>query len=190
MKKSLLAVFGLIVSVAAFAAPVEADLDLSSYEDVLSGSYDIDKILSTEILGHNVAGIYQVNDGLSDSGSTAEIQQIGGEGNRAMIWQSAYNSSAQIIQTDGSNNVARLVQTGSGHRATLIQTDGSDNVMTVQMLGQNARIEATQVDAISNVLSVILNSGSSLKITQTGEGNNFSASLAPNVAITVTQTGQ
>jgi hypothetical protein len=190
MKKSLLAVLGLFVSVAAFAAPFDADLDLSSYEDVLSGSYDIDKILSSYIVGSNTAGIYQVNDGLIDSGSTAEIQQIGGEDNRAMIWQSAYNSSAQIIQTDGSNNVARLVQTGSGHQATLIQTDGSDNVMTVQMLGQNARIEATQVDAISNVLSVILNSGSYLKITQTGEGNSFSANLAPNVAITVTQTGQ
>ncbi len=167
------------------------DLDLSSFEDIASGSYDLDRQTSGgAAVDSNVAGIFQIGTNNIDLGSVAEIHQTGGLGNRAMIWQSGYNHSALIQQTEGENNTARLAQVGSGHYANLIQTDGSNNVMTVQMLGQNARIEASQVDATDSVLTVIMNSGSQLMITQTGSGNLFSTSLGPNVSLTVTQTGQ
>jgi hypothetical protein len=190
MKKTLSVLLGTFILNSSFAAPVDADLDLSSYENVVSGSYDLDHLLSTRVVNsHNVAGIYQVNNGFDELGSKAEIQQIDGVGNRAMVWQSAYSSSAQIIQTDGINNLVRLVQTGSGHMAKLAQTDGSANVMTVRMLGANAQIDVTQFDARSNVLDVTLNTGSQLKGTQTGLGNNFSVEIAPNISVTFTQTG-
>lgn len=189
VKKTNFAFLCLFINGAAFAAPFVGNYDLSSYDDLASGVYDLDRQLSTLNTAHNVAGIYQVNDGQSVTGSMAEIHQIGGSGNRAMVWQSGTNQSALIEQTDGYNNAARLAQSGSGHIANLIQNGGSNNVMMVQMLGSNARIDASQVDATSSSLSVVLNSGSRFSGNQTGAGNNYSINLPPNTSMTLNQTG-
>jgi hypothetical protein len=190
VKKTLFALLALCGFGAALSAPFEADLDLGLYQDIASGSYDLDSLLSVVQTGHNVAGIYQVNAGQDDMGSMAEIHQIGGVGNLAMVWQSGNTHLAKIEQIDGVNNLARLAQVGTGHIANLMQNGGADNVMVVQMLGTNARIDVTQIDATSSVLSVVLNSGSQLQGTQTGAGNYFSAELAPNISVTFTQPGR
>jgi hypothetical protein len=168
------------------------DIDLTSTADIASGAYDLDaQYLGRSFYGSgNVAGIYQQQTDDVDLGNVAEIQQIDGVTNLAMIWQQGFNHEAHIIQNGGENNVARLAQVGTGHYASLTQTGGSDNVMFVHMLGDNARIVASQVDAISNVLSVVLNTGSQLTVTQSGEGNRFSTVLAPNTIMFVNQTGQ
>ena len=167
------------------------DMDMNAFADIASGAYDLDQqILGARNVGSNVAGIYQIGNEDPDLSNVAVIEQTGGEGNRAMIWQSGDSHWAKITQdNEGINNTARLVQIGSGHFANLIQSGGSDNVMMVQMLGQGARINATQVDAVSNVISVVLNSGSQLTVTQTGYGNNFSTVLAPNTVMQVNQSG-
>lgn len=167
------------------------DIDLTSSADIASGAYDLDtQYLGSSFYGNgNVAGIYQQQLDDVDMGNVAEIHQIDGANNLAMIWQQGFNHEAHILQDGGENNVARLAQVGSGHYANLTQSGGTDNVMFVHMQGDNARIVASQVDAISNVLSVVLNTGSQLTITQSGEGNRFSSVLAPNTIMFVNQTG-
>ena len=167
------------------------DLDLTSTSDLVTGEYDLDyQYMGSSFYGNgNVAGIYQQQANDVDLGNVAEIQQIDGVTNLAMIWQQGFNNEAHIFQESGENNVARLSQLGSGHYAYLSQSGGSDNTMFVQMVGTSARIEASQVDAISNSLWVVLNAGSQLFITQTGEGNNFSTVLSPGTVMNVIQTG-
>lgn len=189
--KKILAVATMMFVICSASMAQSLSIDLTSTADIASGAYDLD----TQYLGRsfygsgNVAGIYQEQINDVDLGNVAEIQQIDGVTNLAMIWQQGFNHEAHIIQNGGENNVARLAQVGSGHYASLTQTGGSDNVMFVHMLGDNARITASQVDAISNVLSVVLNTGSQLTVTQSGDGNRFSAALAPNTVMVVNQTG-
>ena len=131
VKKTVSACLSLVVGVAVMDSPFEGHYDLSKYDDLASGIYDLDRQLLTVNSRHNVAGIYQVNTEL-DPGNMAEIHQIGGIGNRGMIWQSGFNHAAKIEQVDGSNNVARLAQSGSGHIANLLQDGGSGFVPGVR----------------------------------------------------------
>jgi len=190
MKKLLIS--GLLAMAGGTCMAQALQLDLTSTTDLATGEYDLDlQYMGSSFYGNgNVAGIYQKQANDVDLGNVAEIQQIDGATNLAMIWQEGFNLEAHILQDGGENNVARVAQLGSGHYARLTQTGGSDNVMFVQMLGSNARIEATQTDAISNSLWVVLNSGAQLTITQSGEGNRFSTVLAPGTIMNVTQTGQ
>lgn len=166
-------------------------LDLTSTSDIATGEYDLDtQYLGSSFYGSgNVAGIYQQQTDSVDMGNVAEIQQIDGVTNLAMIWQQGYNNEAHISQEAGENNIARLSQLGSDHFARLLQSGGSDNIMFVQMVGSGARIEASQVDGISNSLWVVLNTGSQLNIMQSGEGHLFSTVLSPGTIMNVTQTG-
>lgn len=184
-------IFGLL-TLLAVGSSMALDLDLSDNPDIASGAFDLDtQYNGVSSFGNgNVAGIYQVNNEDADLVNKAEIQQVDGLNNLAMIWQSGFSNEAHIFQTEGENNVARLLQIGSGHYAHLTQSGGTDNIMTVTMLGESAVINATQIDAVSNVLSVVLNSGSNLSITQSGAGNTFSTVMAPNTRMVVTQTGQ
>jgi len=174
------------------AAPL--DLDLTSFADLASGAYDLDtQYNGVSSWGNgNVAGIYQFNSGQynPDLVNIAEIQQVDGVNNLAMIWQGGFGNEAHIYQTGGENNIARLAQLGSAHYASLTQIGGSDNVMMVQMLGVGASITASQTDATNNTISVVLNSGSNLTVTQSGNGNMFSTVMAPRTSMTVNQTGQ
>ncbi len=178
-----------LVGVSAMSQDLQ--LDLTATSEIAAGEYDLDtQYMGSSFYGRgNVAGIYQLQTDGVDMGNVAEIQQIDGVTNLAMIWQQGFNNEAHIFQEAGENNVARLSQLGSGHYAYLSQSGGSDNTMFVQMVGTSARIEASQVDAISNSLWVVLNAGSQLFITQTGEGNNFSTVLSPGTIMTVIQTG-
>jgi len=182
------------------------NLDLSATTDIASGAYDLDlRYNGFSAWGKgNVAGIYQVNSDLPLGNSadeqantlnqgwanTAEIQQINGLNNLAMIWQQGYNNEAHIYQIQGENNQARLAQMGAGNYANLLQMGGSDNVMMVHMLGDGARVTASQTDATNSILSVVLNTGSNLTATQSGRGNSFSVELAPGLSMVVNQTGR
>jgi hypothetical protein len=188
MKKLII---GLLAALA-MGSSMALDLDLSDNPDIASGEFDLDtQYNGVSSFGNgNVAGIYQINNEDADLVNKAEIQQVDGVNNLAMIWQSGFSHEARIFQTEGENNIARLLQIGSGHYAHLTQIGGIDNIMTVTMLGESAIINATQTDAVSNVLIVVLNSGSNLNITQSGEGNNFTAVMASNTSMVVRQTGQ
>jgi len=190
MKKLLTGMVMVLALCSGMAQPL--DLDLTSTADIASGAYDLDtQYNGISAWGNgNIAGIYQVNLDDADLRNIAEIQQVDGLNNLAMIWQSGSGNEGRIYQTGGENNQARLAQVGTGHYANLSQLGGSDNLMMVHMLGESARITASQVDATNNVLSVILNSGSSLNITQSGSNNAFSTVMGAGTSMTVTQTGQ
>jgi len=183
-----------LVMMLAFGGSMAAtlDLDLTSYADLASGAYDLDtQYNGVSSWGNgNVAGIYQVNADNPDMVNIAEIQQVDGVNNLAMIWQGGSGNEAHIYQTGGENNIARLAQVGTGHYASLTQNGGSDNLMMVQMLGDSARITASQIEATNNVLAVVLNAGSNLTITQSGAGNVFSTVMGAGTSMIVNQTGQ
>lgn len=130
-------------------------------------------------LGSTIAGIDQ-----RGNLNAAMIDQSGGQGNVAHIWQIG-NGSQALLQQVGSDNAVRLLQSGDFIQADLLQT-GTGNQIAIQMLGSFSVVEGIQTGNDNRMVSEIADNAS-LTFSQTGDGLLLNVDVGTGMAVTVDQ---
>lgn len=130
-------------------------------------------------VGSTIAGIHQ-----EGNLNSTMIDQSGGSGNVAQVWQIGNQSQAFVVQT-GSNNELHLLQSGDLIQADLTQA-GTGNQMAIQMLGSFSSVQGTQTGNDNRVVSVI-SDNASLNFSQTGDAHLLNIDVGSGMSVTVIQ---
>lgn len=130
-------------------------------------------------VGSTIAGIHQ-----EGNLNSAMIDQSGGSGNVAQVWQIGDQSRAAVIQI-GSGNELHLLQSGDLIQADLTQT-GTGNQIAIQMLGSFSSVQGAQSGNDNRVVSVI-SDNANLNFSQTGDAHLLQIDVGSGMSVTVVQ---
>jgi hypothetical protein len=143
---------------------------------------DIGAAISGDTSGSfNKAGALQLG-----RNNVGDINQTGGLGNNAQLWQQGSDLRADISQI-GAGNLIRLNQEGSLSQATLVQ-NGMDNLMLISQVGVGASVNGLQVGDGNSVL-LLQRNDTSFGFSQIGNQNQISVELPNGMGLHVDQIG-
>lgn len=143
---------------------------------------DIGAAISGDTSGpFNKAGAMQMG-----RNNVGDINQVGGVGNNAQLWQQGVDLRAEISQI-GAGNLVRLNQEGSLSQATLVQ-NGMDNLMLISQVGIAASVNGMQVGDGNSVL-LLQRNDTSFGFSQIGNQNQISVELPNGMGLHVDQIG-
>jgi hypothetical protein len=118
--------------------------------------------------------------------NVADINQAGGLGNNAQLWQQGSDLRADVLQI-GTRNLVRLNQEGALSHATLVQ-NGMDNLMLISQVGVGAGVNGLQVGDGNSVL-LLQRNDTSFGFSQIGNQNQISVELPNGMGLHVDQIG-